>query len=90
MKQKIIIKNKIQWQWLNPFVWFIVFIVSFSIGLVVLISSFIPMLNIYVFNKLCRESDKERAEADNPLIKEVKYRIVKQTKVTEEVLQKIN
>ncbi len=88
MKQKIITKNKIDWLCINPIAYLIIFLLSFVHGIVLVITSFIPMLNYYAFEKMCKD-DKEKQQTKNPLIKEVKYRIIKQKKIVQEVLEKI-
>ena len=62
-------KKKVDWDLvLNPFCWFIGWMLCFFIGIFLILISFIPVLNWYILNKLVK-SDEETFKTKNPFLK---------------------
>ena len=95
MKGKTKIKKEIDWSELTSLVfigWILGFLLNFFMGLFLIVCSFIPLLNIYVFDRFCKD-DQERLDTPNILskaiFKNVKYKLVKREKVIEEVWERV-
>ena len=88
MKRKIIVKERFAWWTLNPLIYFLCSVVLFFMGLMIMLSSAVPALNVYVMEKWLR-TEKEMAKIKNPLIEKIRYRVVYRREIVKEVLEKI-
>ena len=93
MKEETKLIKKIDWNSVFMFAtfgWIVGFIVAFFMGALLILVSPIPLLNVYVHTKICKNDQEIRDTKVDYFTKEETYRLVNRIKFKEEVWEKVN